>query len=116
MGEPGGQGADPVLSGSSTGEGGGEGVDPCSKYRRASLVSSQTRAGQEGRGTDALRQGEQILGQPWSECWPEGSLGWVGGGGHCHSSWAPLKQSQKRAEKAFLLPFQPRQNQYVLET
>lgn len=49
MGEPGGQGADPVLSGSSTGEGGGEGVDPCSKYRRASLVSSQTRAGQEGR-------------------------------------------------------------------
>lgn len=80
MGEPGGQGADPVLSGSSTGEGGGEGVDPCSKYRRASLVSSQTRAGQEGRGTDALRQGEQSLGQPWSECWPEGPLGWVGGG------------------------------------
>lgn len=38
------------------------------------------------------------------------------GRGQCHSSWGPLKQPQKRAEKAFLLPFQPRQNQYILET
>lgn len=62
------------------GRGGGEGVDPCSKYRRASLVSSRTQAGQEGRGTDALRQGGQSLGQLWPQCWPEEPLGWPGGG------------------------------------